>query len=150
MKIVIIENDAEQALLERYGVDAYLQYCKQQAPRATQKVDRQFRTKAPKGPFLWLTHSGDLVKPANMATPHLYYAIRMLFNHTVPAKYRTPESVQEIIKYKDVPKWSVAYKKAAAKALRAEFDKRSTRDLTQAMRDGVRWMNTVNELLESK
>lgn len=106
-----------------------------------------FRKTAPKGPFLWLTHSGDLIEPADMATQHLYYAIRMLFNHTVPAKYRTPESVQEIKKYTDVPKWSKAYKTAASKALSAELRTRSTGELTPSMRDGLRWMKMVNELL---
>lgn len=109
--------------------------------------DVAFRKTAPKGPFLWLTHSGDLIAPADMATQHLYYSIRMLFNHTVPAKYRTPESVQEIKKYTDVPKWSKVYKKAATKALRAELNKRSRTELTPAMRDGLRWITMVEDLL---
>lgn len=109
--------------------------------------DVAFRQRAPRGPFLWLTHSGDLVAPADMATQHLYYAIRMLFNHTVPAKYRTPESVQEIKKYTDVPRWSKAYKKAATKALWAELNKRSKTELTPPMRDGLRWITMVNDLL---
>lgn len=103
--------------------------------------DAAFRAAAPKGPFLWLTHGGDLISPRNMATPHLYYALRMIFNHSVPKEFRTPESLHSVKSYSDVPKWSRSYRKAAIDALSAELRTRNpTAGLTPAMQDGLRWM----------
>lgn len=102
-----------------------------------------FRQAAPKGPFLWLTHGGLLLRPKDMATPHLYYALRMIFNHSVPEEFRTPESLHSVKQYNDVPKWSRSYRKAAIDALAGELRVRNARnpnELTPAMQDGLRWM----------
>ncbi len=105
-----------------------------------------FRQTAPvSGPFLWLTHKGELLPLSEMATPHLFYALRMIYNHTVPEDLRTPplsetEKVKGLRRYNDVPHWSPAYCVAAVNALTAELNERNPKGLLPGMADQIRWM----------
>lgn len=98
-------------------------------------------------PFRWVTHSGDVVDLRNMATPHVYYALRMVWNHSVPEEFCTPESIHPVKKYKDVPHWSRTYRKIAVDALSKELAKRDPAGLTPAMRDGLRWMKMATRAI---
>ncbi len=110
--------------------------------------DSQFRQKPPRGPFLWLTQKGELKRPHDMASPHVYYALRMLFNHSVPPEFRTPVSIHPVKLYADVFGWSAEYRRAAINALSDELRTRNLRiDLDQTMRDGLRWMNMAARLI---
>lgn len=40
-----------------------------------------------KGEFRWLTRDGTRYRPDEMATHHLFYTLRVLWNHLVPARY---------------------------------------------------------------
>lgn len=74
--------------------------------------------------FVWITHKRKLMRPRNMATPHLFYTVRMLFNHSVAPCFR----VGQFIRYKDVPTWTLQYKRAAAVAMLTELSKREDLD----------------------
>jgi hypothetical protein len=96
-------------------------------------------------PFLWMTHKGELVSPEDMATPHLFYALRMIFNHTCPEVFQTPplsdsERVKGINRYGDVPKWTPAYCARAVRALTSELNERNPKGLLPGMEDQLRWM----------
>ena len=41
-----------------------------------------------KAPFLWRTRGGAFVTPADMETRHLYFTVRMIWNHSVPDQYK--------------------------------------------------------------
>lgn len=71
--------------------------------------------------FLWVTHKGkEIVLPREMATPHLFYALRMIYNHSVPPCFR----VGEFKRYIDVPNWDPRYRAQAIRAFVAELTKR--------------------------
>ncbi len=46
------------------------------------------REKQECGRFVWETDDGDLLFLSEMATRHLFFALRMLFNHSVPPAFR--------------------------------------------------------------
>lgn len=68
-------------------------------------------------PFTWYTHDDDALDPADMATPHVFYALRMIWNHSVPEIWR----VGDYKKYSDVPRWSAAYRQRAIEELTREL-----------------------------
>ena len=35
-------------------------------------------------PFLWRTRHGEYISPKNMRTSHLFFTVRMIWNHSVP------------------------------------------------------------------
>lgn len=80
-------------------------------------------------PFLWVTHKGKVMELLDMATPHLFYTVRMLFNHSVPPVFR----VGEFKRYPDVPNWPIRYRRAAVASMRKELSKRD--DIEDYMRD---------------
>ena len=41
-------------------------------------------------PFLWRDRHGEHHLPAHMETRHLFYTLRMIWNHTMPASARLP------------------------------------------------------------
>lgn len=78
--------------------------------------------------FVWITHSGSRRLLSEMATQHIFYSLRMIYNHSVPPAFR----VGEFKRYPDVPHWSPEYKRDALDAfdqeLRDRTDGRSVRD----------------------
>lgn len=40
--------------------------------------------------FVWRCHDGRQMTPAEMETTHLFYTIRMIFNHLAPPAFRIP------------------------------------------------------------
>jgi hypothetical protein len=57
-----------------------------------------------------VTHKGEAVALRDMNILHMFYALRMIFNHT------SPFTVGKFIAYADVPTWSLAYRRAAMSA----------------------------------
>lgn len=82
----------------------------------------------PLAPFLWINHKGEAQYPRDMATPHLYYSLRMLWNNTVPPAFR----VGKFKRYNDIAGWSRDYVKRAIDELSREL---SNRDLDLELSD---------------
>ncbi len=72
-------------------------------------------------PFVWVTHKGKSMSVRQMATEHLFYTIRMLYNHSVPPFLR----VGEFVRYPDVSRWPIDYRRKASAAMFKEFNRRS-------------------------
>lgn len=69
------------------------------------------------GKFYWYTHDDEMMEVQDMATPNIFYALRMVWNHSVPRVWR----VGNYKPYSDVSKWSEEYRKAAINTLAAEL-----------------------------
>ncbi len=81
---------------------------------------RRRKASAKARPFMWITHKGKAMLPRDMATPHLFYTIRMLYNHSVAPVFR----IGDFKRYNDVPKWPLSYRERAMTNLENEFLKR--------------------------
>lgn len=73
--------------------------------------------KAAKSPFIWITRKGEVQYVDEMATPHIFYALRMLFNHAVPPAFR----IGDFKRYPELEEWSNDYKLDAQKAFLTEL-----------------------------
>lgn len=80
------------------------------------------------GDFLWVTHKGDVYLLADMATPHLFYSLRMLYNHSVPPVFRVVGPGEKMKRYNDVPDWDAEYRTVALRELATELNKRDDLD----------------------
>jgi hypothetical protein len=80
------------------------------------------------GDFLWVTHKGDVYLLADMATPHLFYSLRMLYNHSVPPVFRVVGPGESMKRYNDVPDWDAEYRTTALRELAHELNKRDDLD----------------------
>jgi hypothetical protein len=69
------------------------------------------------GAFVWHTHKGKSYKPSKMATPHLFYALRMVWNHSVPPIWKVGDGPD----YSDVPHWNKEYRRLAIQELAKEL-----------------------------
>lgn len=70
--------------------------------------------------FVWKSHNGKTYLVQQMATPHLFYALRMIWNHSIPEYFRIPA----VPYYPDVPHWSKKYKKQAMDTIQDELESR--------------------------
>ncbi len=77
------------------------------------------------GGFTWVSHRGRVHKPSKMVTPYLFYALRMIYNHSVPPVFRVACAGERIKRYRDVPHWTMEYRAEAMTELSAEL---ATRD----------------------
>lgn len=80
------------------------------------------------GDFLWVTHKGDVYLLADMATPHLFYSLRMLYNHSVPPVFRVVGPGESMKRYNDVPDWDAEYRTTALRELASELNSRDDLD----------------------
>lgn len=108
------------------------------APVGWAPIQLQFHPKyepvAPYGvdkDFTWMTEKGQWLKPRQMTTPHLFYALRKVFNHEVPPVFRVLRAGETMKRYPEVAYWATTYRTAAITALRAELAKRN--DLPEDM-----------------
>lgn len=69
------------------------------------------------GPFIWETDKNEMVKPKDMATPHLFYTLRMIFNHSMPPLAR----VGDFNRRRNVPHWPLEYRLQAGNAMAEEL-----------------------------
>lgn len=65
------------------------------------------------GRFVWETDEGDLLFLSEMATQHLFFALRMLFNHSVPPAFR----VGTFKRHDKVFGWSADYRGQAIRVM---------------------------------
>jgi hypothetical protein len=78
-------------------------------------------------PFKWITRDYELLLPSDMATPHLFYALRMMFNNVVPPAFRVgvvsgvKEGPHQFKRYADIPTWTTEYLYEAAYELTKEL-----------------------------
>lgn len=73
-----------------------------------------------RGEFVWWTHDNEAMSPEDMATPHIFYALRMVWNHSVPLTLKVGDGPN----YPDVRRWCVEYRKAAIETLSNELAQR--------------------------
>jgi len=88
----------------------------------------------------WRTKDGVWLDPAKMATSHLFYTLRMIWNNTMPAVAR----VGEVKLYVFGPTYTNEYLKRAVRQLAAELGTRADieaehRRQLEAM---LRWLET--------
>lgn len=82
------------------------------------------------GDFLWKTHRGDVYPLVDMATPHLFYSLRMLYNHSVPPVFRVVGAGEKMNRYRDVFQWDAEYITTALCELLAELGRRDDLDVS--------------------
>ena len=101
--------------------------------------------KTPARPFLWRTQDGQSYTPAQMRTSHLFYTVRMIFNHTAPACYRIPGCKRYALKMEP------EYLRAAVLAMVNELKERPCQDLTAGQWEELLHIATVSrELYDSR
>lgn len=66
-----------------------------------------------------MTQEGDVMTPDEMETTHLFYVIRMVYNHTAPPALRLPGG-----HWKEAERWPVKTKKRILRVMIAELAKR--------------------------
>lgn len=74
--------------------------------------------------FVWSSHDGKQYNLSDMATPHIFYSLRMIFNHTVAPVFRVLRPGETMNFYPDVPHWDADYRRRAVNAFVAELDER--------------------------
>ena len=75
--------------------------------------------------FMWQDRDGDMHDPANMRTSHIFFCLRMIWNHTAPVEYR----IEPYQRYALNPKrFTREYTAMAIRCLMTELSKRD--DLT--------------------
>jgi hypothetical protein len=83
--------------------------------------------------FVWRSHRGHNYFPDEMATPHVFYALRMLWNHSVPAALRVTDAGGHFKRYRDIPHWNYEYRNLAMRELTDELSTRT--DLERDLKD---------------
>lgn len=91
-------------------------------------------------PYVWKTHDGEFLTVTEMRTLHLFYTVRMLFNHTAPPALRIPGTkkwklnhtmvqrvdavramMPELARRDDLPDWAKEQMAHMARAARSLF-----------------------------
>lgn len=84
--------------------------------------------------FRWRDQSGIFHHPNEMETRHLFYTLRMIWNHTMPERVRmTPYRAHEFIDF-----YTVTYMESAVKAIGSELFTRN--DITPQWRKELDFM----------
>lgn len=71
--------------------------------------------------FIWITQKGDRLKLSEMNTIHIFYALRMIWNHSVPAMYKLEGGRYNL----NSQKWTNEYRRNAVFHLSQELIKRN-------------------------
>ena len=106
-----------------------------------QKMEKRFTTvvegfqEEGKKDFVWHTKDGRDIPVSNMSTDHLFWTVRMIWNHTAPAHLRlTPYNKYQL-------NFSAEYLKRAVKAMLKEL---RGRELTVDQEITLEWMVEVS------
>lgn len=94
--------------------------------------------------YKWRTHDGRIISPAEMDTPHLFYSVRMIFNHLAPSRDRIPFCKEWV----GIENWDVDYLRDSVVNMLAELSTRYIPD--EWMREQIFHMASVtrkNKLL---
>jgi hypothetical protein len=105
---------------------------------------RQVQKLEDQEPFVWETNDGNFLELRNMATPHLFYTLRMIFNHSVPPAFR----VGEFRRRANIDRWPLDYREQAGHEIRGELRKRA--DLDPWMKGEVQDMVANAAYLDGK
>lgn len=90
----------------------------------------------------WVTQEGEVMKFSEMRTSHLFFSIRMIYNHSVPYGYQVSHSKQY-----DMSQFPPDRRREALTYLITELSKRKDLDewmvrQIQTMRDNIAKINT--------
>lgn len=116
-EMTLAERTVRDVLAETLGIPAAAILVKRR--NATEKD--VFIPEAPCGDFIWRTHTGQSRYVSDMASPHIFYALRMIFNHSVPPAFRVLRPGETMNRYPDVPHWTPEYRQAAINAFTREL-----------------------------
>lgn len=94
--------------------------------------------------FRWRTNGGPELLPQEMDTHHLYYTLRMIWNHTVPAKHHFPC----YRRYTFDPSYTKDYLLQAIPALLEELSKRT--DILPSWKVGLNFMMKRAEMMRQE
>lgn len=92
--------------------------------------------------FVWASHNGSRFHLSDMATKHVFYALRMIYNHTVAPVFRVLRPGETMKYYPDVPYWDADYRRRAVDAFVAELAERDDLDEDLARQYGDMQANT--------
>ncbi len=137
-------NEVYQHAIESLGI-AGSEY-KNDRGKLRRAIQKAFKLGCQPAAFIWLDHKGIKHLPQQMATPHLFYALRMIWNHSVPEYYKIPG----VRKYSDVPHWSFDYRREALRVLGDELDSRPTCDLDEWQHKQLRYMQIATKLINAQ
>lgn len=84
--------------------------------------------------FQWRMHGGDIISPADMATSHLFYTVRMIWNHRMPVQYRFANCKVWELRY------STPYLLEAIRIMLWELSTRDEKDLSPLQRTQLQCM----------
>lgn len=82
--------------------------------------------------LVWTTQDGDRIPVSKMRTTHLFYALRMIWNHTVPVAMKLPGG-----EYRGPESWSVENRRKAVVAFLAELNRRNDLPFTLCVQLGI-------------
>jgi hypothetical protein len=80
-------------------------------------------------PFVWKMQTGETISVKEMRTSHLFYVVRMIFNHSAPPVYQIPGCRS----YNGPQRWTLNRRRRAVKAMLDELAVRSSADLAPWM-----------------
>ncbi len=117
---------------------------KRRAEKKAAKARKKFTGK-------WVTHKGAEILPADMPTMHLFYAARMIWNHSVPDYAKFDKFDNEPMKnYPDVGKWPVQYRRKAWLAMTRELTTRTWGELPGEAYSQFKGMQALSRSLNFK
>ena len=97
-----------------------------------------------KTPWRWRTSRGEFMLPSSMATEHLFYTLRMIWNHTMPPHLQVGHNIR---RYKFGAFYTAEYFTNAIRSICCEL---STRELKPAQLNELRMMLSVFEAHQLK
>lgn len=100
-------------------------------------------TDLPVREFIWTQQDGTPIAVSEMKTTHLFYALRMIWNHTVPPPFQLPGG-----RYNGPQNWSVKKRREAVRAFLVELSHRDDLPVSLdiqlgIMRDTARTLNMI-------
>lgn len=136
------EAEAGMSLAERTVRDVFAEMLGL-TPEAliVKQTPPQFIPNAP-DEFVWRSHDGKRYNISDMATKHLFYSLRMIYNHTVAPVFRVLRPGETMKYYPDVPYWDADYRRRAVDAFVAELAERDDLDEDLARQYGDMQANT--------
>jgi hypothetical protein len=84
--------------------------------------------------FYWLTQTCDIIHPTAMNTPHLFNALKMIWNNVCPKQFR----ILPFREWGGIPQWDTEVRRKAIRNLLNELMNRN--DRTQGMNDALNLM----------
>ena len=97
------------------------------------------RVATPARGFKWRDRHGEMHAPQDMETRHLFYTLRMIWNHTMPEAARLPGNL-----YALSPQYTQAYMLEAIRALGNELANRDdlTAEWSSQLQRMINWLGT--------